>query len=434
MLKALIITYYWPPSGGSGVQRWLYFAKYMKENGIEPIILTIDPKQGSFPAIDQSLLRHTEGIRVEHTNVVSGFHPLKIYSYLKSGNEKGHIPIGDFGNKKKTFLDKIAGFIRANYFIPDARVGWNKQAIRLANSLLKNEKIDLLITTGPPHSTHLIGLELKKNHSIHWVSDFRDPWREVYYNNLFKRTKASDRKDKQLELDVIHKADTILTVGPSMKNLLMRKVPLQPDKFFAILNGFDSEVIASLQPIRYKEYTIAHIGIWTLQQAHTELVQALSEILGSENKKQIRFVVVGKVDPTIITQLKGIPNLILDIRGQLDHQSALQEMMNADLLINCLAQVEDAKILISGKLMEYLASGNRVLAIGDTEGDAAFLMGKFKHTRIIEPGNSQEIKKCIFEWINEKRDRVHSELIQNYSRKETAKQLAKLLKNRIHVS
>ena len=426
-MKVIIVSYYWPPSGGSGVQRWMYFAKHLVENGIEPIVVTISPENAAYSTFDESLVKQVEHIETHHTT--GGFQILKFYSFLKSGNTKKQIPVGDIGDKKKSKFDKLSAYIRANYFIPDARVGWNKKAIPEIEKIIKKEKIDFIITTGPPHSTHLIGLEIKNKYNLKWVADFRDPWTEVYYNNLFKRNKRADLKDKSLEIRVLNKADLVLTVGPSMRKMLADKLPNNESKVHTILNGFDEEKLSLIQGKRYQEFTIAHIGIWTLQQANTEIVSALKQI-ASENKDwQIRFVLVGNIHPEIIQNLQNIPNLIVDHRGKVSHQDALQEMMNADLLLNCQADIPNSKLIISGKHMEYLATGNNMIVIGNKEGDAAELMKANEKARMISQKDVQELKNSIIYFYQlERKTTLYNLEMNQYSRKSTAKELADLLR------
>ena len=426
-MKVIIVSYYWPPSGGSGVQRWMYFAKHLVENGIEPIVVTISPENAAYSTFDESLVKQVEHIETHHTT--GGFQILKFYSFLKSGNTKKQIPVGDIGDKKKSKFDKLSAYIRANYFIPDARVGWNKKAIPEIEKIIKKEKIDFIITTGPPHSTHLIGLEIKNKYNLKWVADFRDPWTEVYYNNLFKRTKRADLKDKSLEIRVLNKADLVLTVGPSMRKMLADKLPNNESKVHTILNGFDEEKLSLIQGKRYQEFTIAHIGIWTLQQANTEIVSALKQIASEYKDWQIRFVLVGNIHPEIIQNLQNIPNLIVDHRGKVSHQDALQEMMNADLLLNCQADIPNSKLIISGKHMEYLATGNNMIVIGNKEGDAAELMKANEKARMISQKDVQELKNSIIYFYQlERKTPLYNLEMNQYSRKSTAKELADLLR------
>lgn len=429
-MKVLIVSYYWPPSGGSGVQRWLYFTRHLKSLGVQTEVVTIDPEEAAYSIIDRSLTQLVDDISTHKTK--GGFQLLKLYSFLKSGNSKSNIPVGNLGNKKKSTFDAIASQIRANLFIPDARVGWNKQALPIIKELISKNKFDYIITTGPPHSTHLIGLAIQKEFGIKWLADFRDPWREVYYNTLFKKTKWADKKDQKLETEVIQKADVILTVGPSMAELLQNKLSTNKDKVKFILNGFDETKFATIKAKRYPEFTIAHIGLWSLNQAHYEIVQAIKSILSENNSVKIKFVLVGNVASEIIQELEQIPHLILDIKGKVSHEEALTEMLNADLLLNCLAILPNSKLLISGKLMEYLASGNHTIVIGPSDGDAAKIMENVENAFIFEPNDVSKLTSKIKELYNLPRKEIQlNSTINNYSRENTAKELYELLKTNI---
>ena len=177
--KILIISYYWPPAGGSGVQRWLYFSKYLSKFNFKPIILSVNPSKASYASIDKSLNNSVSEIETYRTY---SFEPLKFYSLFKSN---GRIPQSVI--PKKTFFDRFLAFIRLNFFIPDARIGWNPFAIKKALRIIRDQKIKHIITTGPPHSTHLIGLKVKKITGVKWLADFRDPWQELFYLKNFFR-------------------------------------------------------------------------------------------------------------------------------------------------------------------------------------------------------------------------------------------------------
>lgn len=427
-MKVLIVSYYWPPSGGSGVQRWMYFTKYLQSFGIEPIIVTIDPKSASYNTFDESLLKEVSSVRTIHTQ--GGFQILKLYSFLKSGSANKKIPTGNLGSKAPSFFDKIASKVRANYFIPDARVSWNKKALPEIQKIIKEEGIDLFITTGPPHSTHLLGLAVRKSFpSIKWIADFRDPWREVYYNNLFKRSKKSDEKDALFEKEVIEKSDIILTVGPSMAELLSSKTS-NPSKVKYILNGFEASKIDGLTRQKHPDFTITHVGVWTLQQPFQEVADALQQVLKDHSDWKINFRLVGNIHEDIFQALQEVKGLTVELVGKVDHQTALQEMMNADVLLNCLANMEQSKLLISGKLMEYLATGNNTIIIGNPEGDAAHLAKPIPNAEVVSPNDINSLK-IIFEKFYSAGRANHQPhpSIYNYTRENTAKELKELIEN-----
>ena len=427
-MKVLIVSYYWPPSGGSGVQRWMYFTKYLQSFGIEPIIVTIDPKSASYNTFDESLLKEVSSVRTIHTQ--GGFQILKLYSFLKSGSANKKIPTGNLGSKAPSFFDKIASKVRANYFIPDARVSWNKKALPEIQKTIKEEGIDLFITTGPPHSTHLLGLAVRKSFpSIKWIADFRDPWREVYYNNLFKRSKKSDEKDALFEKEVIEKSDIILTVGPSMAELLSSKTS-NPSKVKYILNGFEASKIDGLTRQKHPDFTITHVGVWTLQQPFQEVADALQQVLKDHSDWKINFRLVGNIHEDIFQALQEVKGLTVELVGKVDHQTALQEMMNADVLLNCLANMKQSKLLISGKLMEYLATGNNTIIIGNPEGDAAHLAKPIPNAEVVSPNDINSLK-IIFEkfYSSGRANHQPHPSIYNYTRKNTAKELKELIEN-----
>jgi hypothetical protein len=361
-----------------------------------------------------------------HTS--GGFQVIQWYSKLKGGTSAKQIPVGDFGSKKKTLFDRLAGYIRANYFIPDARVGWNKQVLPMAKKLLNETSFDYIITTGPPHSTHLIGLALKRISRAKWIADFRDPWTEVYYNNLFKRTARSEAKDQKLEMEVISTADVILTVGPSMQALLSEKLPEQPSKFKHVLNGFDSDMFASKTKQSHPEFTLTYTGTWTVQQPYKELFYAITQLVEQYPAQSFRLVLAGKIDIQIRDTFNKINGLVVDYKGILSHDAAIQEMLNADVLLNSQPLQGDPRIMITGKLMEYLATGNAVLTIGYKQSDAAKLLHEFPKTTICEPNDVQGIVEFIAPLLkNKSTDSAIQPLNLTYSRRATAKQLASIL-------
>ena len=402
----------------------MYFGKYLPEFGVEPTIITVDDKYASYPARDLSFEKHVSHLRTFKTKTLE---PIRFYSFLKSGKQNKVVPQGNLGSKKKGLIDKIATYVRGNFFIPDARVGWNKYAFQKAAELLQNETFDLVITTGPPQSTHLVGLKLKQKFNIKWIADFRDPWTEVYYNNLFQRTKKNDEKDKNMELSVLQHADHILTIGPSMKELLENKIPSQKSKVHFIYNGFDEELFEGKSKRKYPEFTIAHIGLWSKNQAYKEVIEALNTITNHQPELKLRFVIAGTVDESIKEALKAIPNVHLDDKGRVSHQEAIQEMLNADILLNCLALVDNAKIMISGKLMEYIASNNPIIVIGDRDGDAANLLKEVPNGNVVSPNDVSTLIQTIEKIIkNQSIDSNHKP--QKHSRKNTTKELADWLK------
>jgi len=432
MKKVLVITYYWPPSGGSGVQRWMYFCKYLKDFGIEPVVITVDENKASYRYIDHSFDEIVKDIEVYKTSTRE---PLKIYSRFISGNTTSGIPIGFAGESSPSFFQKISRAIRGNLFIPDARIGWTKFALKKAREILNHEKIDLIITNGPPHSTHFVGLKLKSEFPVVWAADFRDPWTELHYNRFLYRTKWAIRKDEKLEKKVLQKADLVLTVGPSMKKHLVKKGEINPDKVFFVYNGYEINDFKFAEfDLDPEHFTISHIGMLSDSQPITSFLLALQTFYNRKHPvcTHLKMKLIGSVSQKILDEISAlVPALPVEYIGYVPKKDAISKMLSSNLLLNSLAEMENSELLISGKLMEYIASGKPVLCLGNPNGDASELLREFKYGAVFDRKDINlitEFLNQIFEnWLNKIPIPVLEEKIIQYSRHETTKQLANLL-------
>ncbi len=416
-MKILLISYYWPPAGGSGVQRWMYFAKYLKEFGCDITVITVDPKFASYSSLDDSLLEQVKDIEVHKTKT---FELIRLYSFLKSGNAKKSIPQGNVGGKKKSFLDKFSSYVRANYFIPDARVGWNPYVISKANELFKKKKFDTVITTGPPHSTHLVGLKLKEKYRFKWITDFRDPWTEVYYNDIFKRTKKNQQKDEKLELKVLKNADLVLTIGPSMKNLLAKKV--DSSKIHYIFNGFDENLLKNAERKKISNFVISYVGTLASNYPYKSFLDAVKKL--EINNLELHFT--GKIDSVIIDEFQVIESIKFVYHGVKTHQEAFNSMLNADVNVLLLPYQKDSQIMITGKVFEYLATGNPILCIGSKESDAVKIINaESKISACFEKEEINSISQFLLKKSH--RENTETKVNEEFTRKKLAKDLLKLL-------
>lgn len=360
--KILIISYYWPPAGGAGVQRWLKFSKYLPEFGWKPVILTVDPEKGTYPQRDESLENEVgEGIEVHRTD---SFEPLQIYAKLVG---KDRVPYGGFSNEKSN--SKLSRFLRGNFFIPDARRGWNRFAYERALKIIKDGSIDAVVTTGPPHSTHLIGLKLKKNEGIKWLADLRDPWTDIYYNEQMIRTEWAKRQDERYEKAVLHAADLCITASHGFAELFSEKVKRE---YHVITNGYDEGETDSVEGQKQNDrLVISYTGTMAESYDPGAFFRALKSL---DNPFEVR--IAGSVSDGIKRQVKesGLESSIAYL-GYLPHDAALQEMKAADLLLLITPKVDNAKGIIPGKLFEYLSTGNPILAITENlNGDVAEIL------------------------------------------------------------
>ena len=417
--KVLILTYYWPPSGGSGVQRWMYFAKYLRYLGWTPFVITVDEKYASYSTFDQTLLKEVDGINVTKTKTRE---PLKWYSLFFTGSKNRGIPQGEF--KIKGFLSRFAAFIRGNYFLPDARKGWNTYAFIEAVKLIKKENVKTVITTGPPHSTHLVGAKLKSKFAIKWLADFRDPWSDIFYNKDFYQTKSAKKRNNDYEKMVLNFADAIMTtVSGQFQNKLKKKAPDQ--KFFTFPNGYDHILLSKTPKTQFNSFHIVYTGLLTDNQDYIGLIKVLKTL--SKNNI-IRFSLAGQIPKSILNYIRTeLPLAEVNYKGYISHVNALNLIKSADLLLNFIFKTAYHD-MISGKLMEYLATEIPVLSIGNPNSEAGKLLREGSFAEMIQGHNEKAIQNFISKTINQKGKALNKVSgIEKWSRMEITKDLIKLI-------
>ena len=383
MNRVLIITYYWPPSGGAGVQRWLKFSKYLPASGWEPVILTIDTAYASYPAIDNTLEKEiAPDMKVFKTRATDWF---RIYG-------KSKVPSAGFArNSSDSFRAKISRFIRGNFFIPDPRRGWNKYAFRKACEIIGKEDIKHIITTSPPHSTQLIGLRLKKRYpSVRWLADLRDPWTEIYYYDKFYPCLPARMLDRHYEKAVLRKADSIITVGPSLKKAFIENSRVAGDKIEVITNGYDEKDFEGLKAEKPVRLTITYMGTISESYPVEGLVEALKELQLSGTDFLLR--ITGEIPSNLRKRIEqDIPSSSLLVTAYLDHNLALQSILSSTVVVLIIPDHKSNKGILTGKIFEYMASGVPVLCLGPVDGDAAGLISRAKAGAIFSYNDVQGI-------------------------------------------
>lgn len=421
MKKVLIITYYWPPSGGAGVQRWLKFSKYLPEFGWEPIILTVDPNSAAYPQIDSSL-EETINTNIEvHRTKSKDYYRL----YKKSTPQK-QIPYGGFSNESNpTLMQQFFRFVRGNFFIPDPRIGWNNYAYEKALDLIETHHPDWVITTGPPHSTHLIGRRLKRKLGVKWIADFRDPWTDIYYNDLLKQTKLVKRLDRQLELSVLNEANHICVASQGFNDLLSGKQGGDDRKYLVIYNGFDQDDFNGERKPDDSKFVITHSGTIADSYRMDGFIAAISS-LDESVKKDLVIRFVGNISPKIQELFKqhGLDRLV-EVIGYVDHKKSVEYITNSNLLLLVIPEVKNNQGIVPGKLFEYISTGNKVIGIGPTDGDVNQILRSTGAGQIFYPDEHQEIADFIrHAWAQPE---IGSGNFERYSRKEQTRVLAKYL-------
>tara|TARA_B110000090_G_scaffold96679_1_gene108893 strand:- start:11864 stop:13090 length:1227 start_codon:yes stop_codon:yes gene_type:complete len=403
------------------VQRWAYFAHYLQKDGYNVEVVTVDPTKASYKNTDESFTALVSDIK---TYTTSTFELLKTYSLITTGDSKKGIPRGGVDDKKSIFK-KIANKVKANLFVPDARVGWNHYAIKTARTLIKQDTI--IITTGPPQSTHLVGLNLKEQFPNNkWIADFRDPWLELYSNqNQIQSTWAANKNEK-LEASVLRGADAITTIGPSLAKLLQDKL-IDKSKVHFFYNGYDAKKMNSVNSEEQKGFVITFIGLLA-EDYHTEgFLEALESFSTTNSKAKITLKLAGNIAPHFLQKAKKIQNLTTDYEGFVSHARSLTLMKSASILFTILPSQSQDEIIISGKMMEYLATDRPILCIGNKKGDAASLIEKCNAGLVVNHNESKEMIAFLEEQLLNSQDEVQSRDISRYSRKQIAQEFSVFL-------
>jgi glycosyltransferase involved in cell wall biosynthesis len=425
--RVLIITYYWPPSGGAGVQRWLKFAKYLPEFGVEPVIYT--PSNPESPVEDNSLLEDIPSdIKVIKRKI---FEPYSFYKVFTGKSLKQKVNAGFIQENKKTgFLESIAVWIRGNLFIPDARKFWIKPSVKFLKKYIAENQIDVLISTGPPHSMHLIALQLKKKLNIPWIADFRDPWTKVDYYHLLKTGKRADKKHRKLEQKVIRSADTVLTVSQSWAKDLEQ---LGGENVKIITNGYDASDFKNTPNRVDDAFSIVHIGTIHKERNPHNLWIVLKELLheNPDLQSKLKIKLIGKVDFSVLEEIKaqGLEQCTERI-SYIPHCDIPGQMMRSRVLLLLISRFPGSSGMIPGKVFEYLASGRPLLMLGNTQGDTARLIREMGVGKVCEYEDSKQIKSAIvhlFQWYQADTDSVESIDIKQFERKELTRSLAELI-------
>ena len=433
MKRVLIITYYWPPSGGSGVQRWLKMSKYLPENGWQPVIYT--PEDGEYPIEDPSLEKdvppQAEIIRrpiVEPYTLYKKFLGIRKEEKVKAGfiKEEGG---------KTGWKERLSIWVRGNLFIPDARCWWIKPSVRYLKEYLKDHPVDAIISTGPPHSMHLIAMKLKEALGTPWIADFRDPWTEIDYYSKLRLSRRADRKHHRLEREVLTKADKVVTVSPNWAGRLEKLGAPSAD---VIYNGFDqSDIETSGQTTPSDKFTLTYLGVLFKVRNPESLWEALGERVKEDTvfAEQLQVKLIGQVDKEVTQAIAkhGLTEQVA-FSAYIPHDQVAEALHQSSvLLLPLMPETEtDTLGLIPAKLFEYMASGRPILCIGPEDGDTAHIIAETKTGVTVGFDDKERMKKVIKDfhqqYLTNGLPSNKNKEIEKYSRKFMAEKYSQLLK------
>ena len=427
MRKVLIITYYWPPSGGAGVQRWLKFAKYLRTFGWEPVIFT--PENPEYPAIDESLAKDIPaGIEVVKIPI---WEPYSYYKKLIGVGKNERINAGFLSEKKRPGLaERFSIWLRGNFFIPDARKFWIKPSVKFLTQYLKSHPVDAIVSTGPPHSMHMIALGVKQNTGIPWLADFRDPWTNIDFYHELMLSKWADRKHHHQELSVLKEADEIVVISRSMKSDFLK---IHNRDYTVITNGFDAEYMADVEVSLDTKFSIAHIGTMVKTRNPQALWEALSclvrDVSGFAENLEIKLV--GSVDFSVLDSIAkaGLEQFVNRI-AYLPHDEVVKVQQQSQVLLLLINDTPNAKVILPGKFFEYMAAKRPILCIGPMDGDAAQVIAEVKAGTVIEKDNHEKMQNEISELYQKFKSgelSISRKDIEKFSRKSLTRKMAERL-------
>ena len=422
--KVLIVTYYWPPAGGPGVQRWLKFIKYFRDFNIEPIVYI--PENPNYAFIDESLVNEIPiGITILKQSIKEPYGFANLFSKKDTKSiSKGIIP----DQKKQNFIQKLLLFIRGNYFIPDARKYWIKPSVKYLSEYILDNNIKTIITTGPPHSLHLIGLKLKQKLDIKWLADFRDPWTTIGYHKKLKLSKFSIKKHKLLEAQVLQNANEVIVTSYRTKEDF-KKFTNQP--ITVITNGYDNDNNINIE--LDNKFTLSHIGS-LLSDRNPEVLWEVLKLITRENKAfEVHFQLnlVGTVSQKIFKSLDEYDlNRYVNIVGYVSHKEAIIYQKKSQLLLLIEINSDDTKCIIPGKLFEYMVSNRPIIALGPNDSDVEKIIQSTNTGRYFCYSELEKLKTQIlehFEAFKTKSLKSYPIGLEQYSRRVLTKKLSELI-------
>ncbi|RMA64527.1 glycosyltransferase [Ulvibacter antarcticus] len=424
MKRALIITYYWPPAGGPGVQRWLQFVKYFNDFGIEPVVYI--PENPHYPMTDNSFVYEVpKDIKILKHPIKEPYRLAGLFSKKKTNT----ISSGIISKKKQSLLEKVMLYIRGNFFIPDARIGWVRPSVSFLSNYLLEQPVDIIISSGPPHSLHLIAMQLQKSTGIKWMADFRDPWTTIHYHASLRLNKASERKHKQLEARVLNSANCIVVTSPTTKREfeMITETPIE-----VITNGYAASNVVKTQ--LDTSFSISHIGSLLSERNPKELWKVLAEIASEKPlfKSDLCIQLAGTVSDDVLASIEkfGLSEATKSI-GYVSHSEALQLQHNSQVLLLLEIDRPETRAIIPGKLFEYLAAKRPILAMGPFESDIEDIIVETKSGKFFSAHKEEVLKAHILNLYEQYKTTglvIESENIEKYSRRELSRHMSDLIR------
>lgn len=428
MKKVLIITYYWPPAGGSGVQRALKFVKYLPQFGWQPVVLTV--KNPDSPVEDNSLEADIpNGCKVYKTKSLE---PFVLYKKFTGRNKNDKIPADVLLKKEKASIkEKLAQWIRINLFIPDAKIGWKYFAVKKGTKIVKTENIDVIFSTSPPQTAGLIARSIAKKTNKKWIADFRDPWMEIVYYQNIKRNVFTKFFDAKLEKKVLSNADGIISISKGLIELLKTKAN---NKFYLLPNGYDESDFGEIQQGKNAGFTIAYTGSMSDDRIPHPLIRALKRVVFEDGIKNIKLKIVGRVTPRLTKLIdKEMLAEYFNFTSFLPHKESTKVLQSADVLLLVIDDVPNNEGFLTGKIFEYLGCRKPIFAIGPVNGDAHKILRETNSGEMVDykdiEGAYRLLKRMYEDWKTNYSRFTYE--VEQFSRKNLTKKLVEVFEETI---
>ncbi len=430
MKKVLIISYFWPPAGGPGIQRVLKFAKYLTEYSWQPVVLTVS--DGEYPAIDYSLVAEIpSNCRIYKT---ASIQPFRLFKKLTRREKTETISTYILTNtESNSVIEQFLKWIRLNIFIPDAKIGWLPFAVRAGMKIIKQEKIDIIFATSPPHTVQLIARRLSALSGIPWVADFRDPWLEMAVYQNQKRTGLTKYLDGLLENRVLKQARTVTTISKEIAVLFQTKY--KSDKYMVIPNGFDQADFYGLKTVTPELFTIAYAGVLSEERIPHAFISAVSR-LKSESVK-IKIIIVGAACTRFINIIEeNHLSESLELKPYIPHREVLQILMGVDATLLVIDDVPNNKGFLTGKIFDYLGCHKPIVGFGPPDGDAAEILKETNSGLMLDYEDAMGAYELLLSIYHDKlnlKSRFTFD-VQRYTRQSVTQELVKIFNSIRRVS
>jgi len=434
MNKVLIVAYYFPPSGGPGVQRVLKFVQYLRQFNWEPVVLTV--RDGNFPARDESLLKEIpDGVKVIRTEI---FEPYDLYRKLTGKKQGAAIDVNTIRKEgtKIPFSERVSEFIRATFFIPDARIGWLRHAVRAGMEEIGKGEIKAIYSSSPPYTCSLIARALKRKSGLPWVAGFRDPW--TGFITTPDRWAIPGAIDRRLERSVFTEADAVEVAWLGIMNDAIGKYPKLPrEKFHHLPNGYDSADIPEVRPCERSDprFTITYTGSMYGRRnplAFLKGVESLTDS-GRIDPATLRLRFIGRFGDEVMEMFRGSSlGTAIEVVGYMAHKESIRQLLLSDALLLVVDEYEGSDEVVPGKVYEYIGSGRPVLAVGPERSAIAELIAETRSGFVAHQSDSAGIAAAFLKlhqaWSSgEAALTPNQEAIARYERKNVTGELAALL-------